>query len=86
MEGLSAPRSSSSAVGMHCCSSCLDGRRRDGSCLRARTFDQSLPRTRTTRSPSGSIPASAGAAEEERFALLRDLSVAARALMGEGAA
>lgn len=84
-EGLSAPRSSSSAVVLRYCSSCLDGRRRDDSCLRAHTFDQSLPRTRTAQYRSDWTPASAEAAEEERFSLPLDLSVEGRVRMVEGA-
>lgn len=67
------------------CLSCLDGRRRDDSCLRARTFDRSLPRTRTARYLSDWTPASAEAAEEERFSLPPDLGVEEQVQMGEGA-
>lgn len=85
MEALSAPRFSSSAVVLRYYWSCLDGRRRDDSCLQGRMSGRSLPHTRTARYQSDLKPASAEAAEEERSALPLDLSVEVWAEMEEGA-
>lgn len=78
----SPPRSSSSAAGPRCRSSCLGGRRTGGSCQQPHMSDQSLPHTRTARCRWDSALASAGAAGEATCARPRGTN--AEALVQEG--